>query len=165
MTIAALLLALAILLWVVAARLRAGSGLPDGEVIYDDAGAGRDGNRPLFSKRYGLVGKPDYLVRRGRTVTPVEVKSGPAPVRPRDGHVLQLAAYCLLVEDQLGAQVRHGIIRYDDREFTIDWDDDLRQSLFDALADMRAGASARSHEHPARCRACSVRAFCDESLA
>jgi CRISPR-associated exonuclease Cas4 len=166
MTIAlVLLVALAALLWIVSTRLRTDSGLPDGKVVYSDTGPGRDNNKPLFSRHYQLAGKPDYLVRNGRTITPVEVKSGRAPAQPRDGHVLQLAAYCLLAEEQLGAKVHHGIIRYDDHEFTIDWDADLRQHLLDTLADMRAGASARNHDQPARCRGCNVREFCDESLS
>jgi CRISPR-associated exonuclease Cas4 len=164
-----LLVGAAIALWVLAARLRAGSGLPDGEVVYSDTGPGRDRNRPFFSERYRLSGKPDYLVREGGAITPVEVKSGRAPARPRDGHVLQLAAYCLLVEEQLGATVRRGIVRYDDREFVVPWDAALRRRLLVALEDMRAGAAAddvaRSHEQPARCRGCSVREFCDDALA
>lgn len=164
-----LLVAAAVMLWLLSARLRAHSGLPSGEVVYSDTGPGRDHNRPLFSARHRLSGKPDYLVREGDAITPVEVKSGRAPAQPRDGHVLQLAAYCLLVEEQLSATVRRGIVRYDDREFVVPWNAALRRRLLDALDDMRAdvaaGGSARSHRQPARCRGCSVRDHCDESLS
>ena len=54
---------------------------------------------PLYASGANLAGKPDYLVRRWRYVLPVEVKSGPAPAEPYRSHVLQLAAYCLLVEE------------------------------------------------------------------
>ncbi|MCX6017956.1 MAG: CRISPR-associated protein Cas4 [Chloroflexi bacterium] len=166
--LALVLLALAVLLWIASTRLRAGSGMPDGQVIYSDTGPSRNANKSLYSQRYGIAGKPDYLVRTGKSITPVEVKSGPAPAQPREGHVLQLAAYCLLVEEQLGAPVHRGIIRYNNREFVIDWNDDLKADLLDVLADMRAdiqaGSSTRSHDHAARCRSCSVREFCEQRL-
>jgi len=99
------LLLLAVLLWLAARWLRRHSGLPAGQVIYSDTGAWRRNDRTLFAPAYQLIGKPDYLVRRGDEITPVEVKSGRAPRRPWEGHVLQLAAYCLLVEEALGARV------------------------------------------------------------
>jgi hypothetical protein len=45
----------------------------------------------LASTRYGLIGRPDYLVRVENGIAPVELKSGKAPRsgRPYDGHLLQ----------------------------------------------------------------------------
>src|SRR5947207_15310084 len=54
------------------AERRRALGLPDGELVYEDA----DGlGEPLVSSAYPLVGKPDYVVRTpdGRPV-PVELK-------------------------------------------------------------------------------------------
>ena len=100
----ALLLALlgGTLLWL-GGRQRQRSGLPTGSVVYSDTAEWQEPEEPLRSRRYGLVGRPDYLVqmRDGgrRFVVPVEVKSRARPARPYDSHVLQLGAYCLLVED------------------------------------------------------------------
>ena len=102
---AAILVLLGLLLLWTGRRRRAATGLPAGEVVYSDTGMWQEVREPLRSRRYGLVGRPDYLVQvteKGRQVTvPVEVKSRKQPARPLDGHVLQLGAYCLLVEDQL----------------------------------------------------------------
>ena len=54
-------------LLILSQRLRAQAGLPAGRIVYSDTGTRRDLERPLISRRYGLVGKPDYLLetRRG----------------------------------------------------------------------------------------------------
>jgi CRISPR-associated exonuclease Cas4 len=169
MAVALLLIIVAVVLLMLASRLRASSGLPTGQVIYSDTGAWQRNEQALFSAQRGLTGKPDYLIRQGRAIIPVEVKSGPAPRTPRDSHVMQLAAYCALVEETLRAEVPLGIIKYDDRVVEIAWDDDLRNALDDTLRNMRAdldaGEANRSHTEPWRCRNCGVRDACDERLA
>lgn len=162
------LILLALLLWLLSSRLRKDSGLPEGDVIYSDTGAWQRNAQTLFSQTHQLSGKPDYLVRDGDLVVPVEVKSSAAPARPRDGHVLQLAAYCLLVEEQMGVRVQRGIIQYADRRFVIDYTPALHARLLGTVeamrGDLEAGGAARSHNQPGRCRSCGVREACDESL-
>ena len=69
----------------------------------------------MFSRSFHLSGRPDYLVQQGRDLIPVEVKSGRAP---RDGpyssHILQLAAYCLLVEEAYDRRPPYGLLLYAD---------------------------------------------------
>lgn len=169
MEIAVALIALAIILIVVARRLGARAPLPAGRVLYSDTGAWRRNDRALFSKRHLLSGKPDYLIDAPDGVVPVELKSGRAPARPRDGHVLQLAAYCLLVEEQMNTTVHEGVIQYADRQFVIAYDDALRERLLAALDDMRAclddGDAARSHQDARRCASCGVREACDQVIS
>ena len=146
------------------------SGLPRGEVIYSDTRAWGEVEKPLFSAAYRLVGKPDYLVKDGRSMVPVEVKSATAPQSgPREGHLLQLAAYCLLVEETTGRLPAYGIIKYADKTFSVENTDPLRSTLLDALDDMRramsAGGAQRSHSDPRRCANCGYRQACDERLA
>ncbi|MCB0047021.1 MAG: Dna2/Cas4 domain-containing protein [Caldilineaceae bacterium] len=154
-----------------AAVLRKATGLPQGEVVYDDSGARREVEEPLLSRRYGLVGRPDYLVRSEATDDwiPVEVKSARAPARPYDSHVLQLGAYCLLVEDRYGRRPDYGLLRYADASFRIPFTDALRYQVLDAADAIRRARTApnvqRSHAEPARCRACGYRDGCGESLA
>ncbi len=162
----------ALALWWLSARLRQRAGLPQGRVIYSDAGAWRRNEQALCAARYRLVGKPDYLVRAGAddAIIPVEVKSGLAPAQPREGHVLQLAAYCLLVEETQGVRPAYGIIQYADRQFAVHYTPRLRAWLLECLEAMRRDAAlpqgpTRNHEAPARCATCSVRAACDQRLA
>lgn len=81
-------------------------------------------------------------MRRGDEITPVEVKSGRAPRRPWDSHVLQLAAYCLLVEEALGARVTQGILCYSDKQFVIPYTPALKSALLNTLTEMRNALSA-----------------------
>src|SRR5437870_13199963 len=94
-TFAILVLLAAVALWLLARRGRRREGLPAGVVVYADTGVWQRNERPLYSQRYRLSGKPDYLVRDGRNIVPVEVKSGAAPDTPYLSHVMQLAADCL----------------------------------------------------------------------
>jgi CRISPR-associated exonuclease Cas4 len=168
------LLALLLLLVGVAAlrlsrRAWAGAGLPAGRVVYADTGDWRPLERPLFSRRHRLTGRPDYLVETGGEIIPVEVKSGAAPAQPYPAHVLQLAAYCLLVEDHSGHAPSHGLIKYADRVFAVDYTPELSAELLATMAAMRRDLQAnnvrRSHDEAARCRSCGYRADCDERLA
>ncbi len=162
-----LLLAGAVLLWL-ARRLRARSGLPAGRVVAADVGSWRRLDRPLFSRRYGLTGRPDYVVADGADLIPVEVKSARAPARPYTSHVLQLAAYCLLIAETSGRRPPYGILRYADRTFRIPYTRELEGQLIGILEAMRddlaAGDAPRRHQDPRRCAACGYREVCDEAL-
>ena len=155
---------------VLSRRARSEARLPAGQIIYSDTSRWQRAERPLFSRRHQLAGKPDYVVREGRAVIPVEVKSSHSPASgPREGHILQLAAYCLLVEETESVRPAYGIIQYADRTFRVDNTPELARTLLvtlDAMRrDMARGQSRRSHTDPARCRRCGVRAACEERLA
>ncbi len=164
-----ILLALGLLLLWLARRGRARSGLPQGRVVYTDTGGWGRLERPLFSRRFMLTGKPDYLVADGSDVIPVEVKSGQAPAQPYRSHVLQLAAYCLLVEECYGARPPYGMVKYTDHTFEVDYTPELEDELLNTLdqmrADLVAGAAPRDHDTPHRCRACGYQQRCHERLA
>ncbi|HXF70330.1 MAG TPA: CRISPR-associated protein Cas4 [Thermoflexus sp.] len=162
------LLLLALLIGGLGWFLRRRTGLPDGEVVYEDM-SGAVPAPSLSVPRYGLVGKPDYLIRRAGFIIPVEVKAAAAPPRPHPSHVMQLIAYCLLVEETYGRPPPYGWIRYRDRTFRVDYTAERRDELLAVLAAMRRdlerGEAHRQHRSPARCRACGFRAICDEALA
>lgn len=145
-------------------RKREQTGLPQGRVVYADTGAWQRCQKPLFSKRHLLTGKPDYLVEERGRVIPVEVKSALSPPTPYRSHVLQLAAYCLLVGEEYGQVPPYGIIKYRDRTLAIDYSPHLRAELLDTLARMRrdlaADDVAPSHSNPNRCRRCGYEADC-----
>jgi CRISPR-associated exonuclease Cas4 len=115
-----------------------------------------------------LTGRPDYLVERGGSLIPVEVKSSRVYETPFDEHVYQLAAYCLLVQQVYEKRPPYGILHYPDRTFEIDYTPDLEMGLLDLLAEIRRQERKdevpRSHESPARCNKCGFRSLCDQRL-
>jgi CRISPR-associated exonuclease Cas4 len=168
--VAALLLAvLAMLAWL-GSRISANrSGMPSGDIIYQDDGPWLSPVENFYSANLGLVGRPDYLVQEDDgSIVPVEIKSGNAPSEPYDGHVLQLAAYCLLVEEAYGIRPSHGILQYRDGAFTVDFTYELEADLLDLLEFMRedklAGEAQRNHDDPAKCANCGFVAYCNHRL-
>lgn len=164
-----ILILIAVLLWFVSQRAQRASGLPAGRVVYTDTGGWGRPEKPLFSQRLQLTGKPDYLVREGAGYVPVEVKSGRAPVSgPYAAHVYQLAAYCALIAEAYGRRPAYGLIKYTDEILRVDFTPVLEAELLELLEEMRADADAedvsRSHSSAARCRACGFREVCEESL-
>jgi len=150
-----------------ATRTRQTSGLPQGRVVYADTGDWRSPDAAFFSARYGLTGKPDYIVETRDGLIPVEVKSRAAPPEPYPSHVLQLAAYCLLIEDSEGQAPPQGLIKYADAVFEVDYTPELRRELLALLEGMRRSRHVdvpRSHDEPHRCAGCGYRPKCDQSL-
>jgi CRISPR-associated exonuclease Cas4 len=163
-----LLLVVGVLLLWLGQRRAARLGLPSGRVISIDTSGLARPERPLYDRHLDLIGRPDYLVETRRGPVPVEVKSGRSPATPHDSHVLQLAAYCRLAEATRGRRPPHGILKYADRTFAIDYTSGLENALLDLLAEMRrteGGAPDRSHDSPPRCSGCGYREACDQRLA
>ncbi len=61
-----------VLLWY-ALKLRRSTGIPWSRVRSQDV-RGRELEKPLYARRYGLAGKPDYLIEKRGQLIPVEVK-------------------------------------------------------------------------------------------
>jgi CRISPR-associated exonuclease Cas4 len=162
-----LLVAGLLLLWL-SRGLRRRAGLPAGRVIYSDTRKWQPCPDPLYAPSVNLAGKPDYLVRRWKYVLPVEVKSCPAPNEPYRSHVLQLAAYCLLVEETYEQRPPFGLIHYPDRTFSVRYSSELEDELLATIAwmreDLQEGYADRNHNDVARCRACSYADDCDQKL-
>jgi CRISPR-associated exonuclease Cas4 len=146
-------------------------GLPQGEIVYSDTGTWQAISEPLLSRRYGLVGKPDYLVvikmGGGEQTVPVEVKSGNHVQQPRAGHILQLGAYCLLVEDKMGKRPPYGLLHYGDGTLQIPYTDALRTEVLAAIGAIQSAADAsdlpRNHHEVARCQSCSYLHGCGKA--
>jgi CRISPR-associated exonuclease Cas4 len=168
LTLALIILIVAlVLLWQANRRQRL-IGLPAGRVIYADTRGWGPVEQPLYDAELGLVGKPDYLVETGGQVIPVEVKSSPVTTAPYDAHIFQLAAYCLLVQRQYGKRPAYGILHYPNRTFAIDFTAGLEQRLLNLLEEMHAQERRkdlpRSHDSAARCSRCGYRHICDQRL-
>jgi CRISPR-associated exonuclease Cas4 len=169
LTLSLVLIFLAMAVLWKARRWQEQTGLPDGQVIYTDSGVWHANAQSLYAADVRLAGKPDYLVQQqDGLIIPVEVKSASAPQEPYPGHVLQLMAYCLLVETTYGVRPTHGILQYQDRAFAIEYTYSLEQDLLQTLDDMRYDQHAeeveRDHSDGRRCRACGFREMCPERL-
>lgn len=151
---------------------RQSAGLPAGQVIYSDTSLWQKPPAPLISRRHGLVGRPDYLLsirEKGQEwIIPVEVKSSSRPAIPYDSHILQLAAYCLLVEDQHKKRPPYGLLHYADVTLRIPFSDDLRRQTLEIAAAIRQSRQApdqpRQHADAARCAHCGYRHGCEQSI-
>lgn len=167
-----ILVALAAALWLRRAGRgeQALAGLPvNARVVYTDTGGWRRVEQPLFSRRYRLTGKPDYIVEdETGALIPIEVKPSRGEPAPRRSDTMQLMAYGILVEEEYGTRTTHGLLKYRDRVFEIEFTEELRAELFDTVRAMRAARGARnvarSHDDATRCRSCGYREECDERL-
>ncbi len=161
------LVVVALVALTVAWKLRAASGLPSGRVVSSDMSGATRGKR-LFSARYALSGTPDYLVETERGTVPVEVKPTRTEKEPHSSHLLQVLAYCLLVEDTTGKRPPYGLLRYSADTFKVEYNRETRNQLLSVMAEMREDAGRRevhrSHDAPGKCRACVYRGVCEESL-
>jgi CRISPR-associated exonuclease Cas4 len=121
------------------------------------------------SEKFGLRGRPEYVVLEGDYHIPVEIKTGRTPRGPLFSHILQTAAYCVLLEEEYGKPPPYGILKYGEIEHEIDYTPDLRQLVETKLSDMRKAKSSgvvhRNHGRKMKCFHCSRRSVCPEKLA
>jgi CRISPR-associated exonuclease Cas4 len=138
-------------------------GLPEGELVYEDA----DGQgEPLSSSGHPLVGKPDYIVRLpdGRPV-PIELKPGVHDATaPFSNHIIQVAAYCLILEDYFEQAPTHGILKYADREFTVEYTPALKKKVIRLLSEMAKCSEKEppplAKQRATKCRVCTFQPIC-----
>lgn len=156
------------ILFILTTQQKKRTGLPSGKVIYTDTSRWGKVEKPLFDPALRLTGKPDYLVKQGNQVIPIEVKSRPAPANPYDSHIYQLAAYCLLVGHEYRNRPSQGILHYADRSYAIDFTPALEEKVIDAVRQIQAVKGDdevnRSHQDGRRCQNCGYRSICDQAL-
>ncbi len=162
------LLACALVLFVVALWLRRRTGIPWAPIRYSDTNAFQRVEQPLVSHRYGLVGRPDYVLQTRAGLIPVEIKPSRTATEPYESDLAQLAAYCLLIEETTGRAPRYGLLRYAYQTFRMPYTADLRAYVLDILQEMRSAQTtlnvARSHMQPGRCSACHFFEICEDRL-
>jgi len=122
----------------------------------------------LESSRYGIRGKPDYIIEKDGEYIPVEKKTGRTPKGPLFSHIMQLIAYCMLVEETFG-KVEYGILEYDERKYFINYDERLKNTVIklreNLVKDLKRGGAHRNHNREGKCMNCSRRDICPERLA
>ncbi len=172
LVMAATLAVLALVLFVLAARSRRKTGIPAGEVFYQDLPGQPFFGEPLRSDALGISGKPDCLVRAADGIVPVELKNSSRPPA-RSGvyanHMVQALAYCALVEDQMKVPVPYALVIYAGQQVRkVEFTEERRQwllQMIQAVEVARARLTAnRNHDHRGRCAGCGVRSQCDQAL-
>jgi CRISPR-associated exonuclease Cas4 len=147
--------------------LRAKHNIPKGQIEYSD----RLHADSFFSEELMVSGKPDYILKKGDDHVPVEKKTGRIPRGPLFSHILQVGAYCMLLEEHYGRKPPYGIIEYrDNHSFTIDYDDKLKELILSKLKEMKLIMSGekkayRNHHRKNKCMRCSRRDNCAVKLA
>lgn len=157
------LLLLALVILTLVALKKKAMGLPHGKLHIADSQKWSRCERELFSSRYRLVGRPDYLFQEKGQFIPVEIKSGRSPHSPHASHVFQLIAYCLLVEESTGFVPPYGIIAYRDGHFRVNYTPALKAELLKIVDEMRKtltiGQEPEAKESP-KCFRCGYRPIC-----
>lgn len=138
--------------------------LPDGELVYEN----NSGQGELISSDvYPITGKPTYVMQLadGRLV-PIEVKQTPCKTMAPPSHdTLQVAADCLILEDyDATLPPTHGILRYPDREFIVDYTAALRKKVIKRLEEMTLCSEqyppALQKQKATKCRTCLFQPIC-----
>jgi CRISPR-associated exonuclease Cas4 len=165
-TVVLILAAIALLFGVLSLVLMRRSGVR-GRVVASDSIVSRP-SPILRSARYGIVGKPDYLVEERGRIVPVELKPSRESVSPWLRDVVQLSAYCLLLEETEPRFAGYGYLRYAHRTFRVDFTGRVRRELLRTIAAMRADLTAQdvppSHHDPRRCARCTVVGACGRAV-
>jgi|UniRef100_A0A7V6DP56 CRISPR-associated exonuclease Cas4 len=118
---------------------------------------------PLWSRRWGLVGKADLVEFHGETPYPVDFKHGPRRRKEHDD--LQLCAQAVCLEDMTGQDVPRGAIYHATSRHRreVEIDADVRHRLAQILTEMRRWWLDQTLPPPPndkRCRHCSLQASC-----
>lgn len=146
-------------------KTRKTNNIQKGKITYSDL---NKPSKPFFSKKYRIAGKPDYIVEKNGKLLPVEYKSANRN-NPLKNHVLQLASYCQLIEENYGCFVPYGILVYGNKKtFEIPFNPAVRYELESSMNTMRkvikSGKVDRNHSDIFRCKNCSMQKYCSEKI-
>jgi CRISPR-associated exonuclease Cas4 len=169
---AATAMVLAILLFWLSARSRRKTGIPAGEVFYQDLVGQPFPAVALRSAKLGISGKPDCLIRTADGIVPVELKKSkrpPARGEVYPNHMIQNLAYGALVEDQMKERVPYGLVVYAGEQVRrVEFTESNRKWLMQTISAVQAARlqqeAKRNHNQRGRCSGCGVRDLCDHAL-
>jgi CRISPR-associated protein Cas1 len=125
----------------------------------------------VSSERLGLTAKLDLVEEKNGDVYPVEYKRGSGPPGAPgywDNDAVQLCAQGLLLEEELGRPVSHGVLYYIASKSRVDvpLDDGLRAQTLQAIQTIRALSEQDAPPRPLpaelrhRCFGCSLAPIC-----
>jgi CRISPR-associated exonuclease Cas4 len=161
MAAAAVVLLLGLVLVLAGQGMRLRRGLGGGQTVSLDRVV-------LTSRRLGLTGRPDRLIKADGTIIIEEWKS----VRTlRPWHRAQMGCYFLLLEEELRIRPSHGfVVLGDGTRQRIDNTEDLRAWVLELAGQIRAARAAVNqpipvHPKPGQCRPCGMRGHCGQGRA
>jgi CRISPR-associated exonuclease Cas4 len=141
--------------------------IPGSELV---AGVRYERALPIWSERFGLIGKADLVELREEGPFPVEYKVGRRRRGPRHRpEDLQVCAQAMCLEEMLGVAVPRGAVFYwaTRRRHQVECKPELRAAVEDAVAAIRAQFRAQrlpDAPNDARCRLCSLVVSCLPSV-
>jgi len=146
-------------------NIKAKNIIQEGKITYSDLSIPAN---PFFSKKYKITGKPDYIVKQNKYFIPVELKTGNHN-EPQKNHIFQIAAYCHLLEENYGRFVPYGILVYNNTvQYKIPFNPSIRFELESTIKKMRysmkTGKVIMNHSDFRRCKACSMRDYCNNKI-
>ncbi len=120
--------------------------------------------KALYSSKYGLVGRPDFILHTKDGLLPLEIKNSKRPNQPYFSHVMQLISYCLLIEEEKGVKPKYGFIQYrDGGAFSVSYTENMKVSLIKTINEMRNIINLNTPPEPKktyRCNNCSHNNTC-----
>ncbi len=122
----------------------------------------------LSSASLSLNGELDLLIVDGKVAYPVEFKHTQRP--PDPGHKLQLCAYALLVESELGLSCPHGYWHSSRtrQTYTITFDTRLknrtRKTIEEVCAFIQQEKCPPPTSNTVKCLECELKNFCGDTL-
>jgi len=140
--------------------------MPKGKVISVD-----DGNGIILTcRKLQLVGRIDVIRRDGKWHIPEERKKKILKGnRPWDEDVLQLFAYCYLLNENLMPAPKGILIYQNGPRFDLEFSLGARNRLMQVLQRIKSLHNARdvnrSHNSPAKCVSCKAQRICFQSLS
>lgn len=143
------------------------AGLEEGtDIVYsdDDKSSGL-----LQDTKTGLRGRPDQIIIIDGEFIPVEQKTGRVPKKPHQSHRVQLLAYISLVETNTKKAPPYGVLKYGEEDaHQVFWDKHAKELLHSSIKEVQKlmveGGAKRNHEREGKCRNCSRRHACEQSL-
>jgi CRISPR-associated exonuclease Cas4 len=151
----------------ISSKMRTLHGIEKGKIFYTDKIDNK--SKVLISEKSQVSGRPDSILKLEGKYIPIELKTGRVPKGPYFSHILQIAVYCILVQETYGKKPPYGIIKYGkDSEFKIDFTPELNELVLEKVQEMENAVNGkkvhRNHNRVGKCRYCSRRKKCPERL-
>jgi CRISPR-associated exonuclease Cas4 len=120
--------------------------------------------KALYSSKYELIGKPDFILHTKDGLLPLEIKHTNRPEQPYFSHVIQLISYCLLIEEEKGVKPRYGFIQYKrGQPFAVPYTEKMKSFLIKTMEEMRNHIDLGECPKQVRrnkCEKCNYREYC-----
>jgi len=151
-----------IVLWVLLKKTKVPTQVYKNKSIYSDHKEKPE--KALFSPKYSLIGKPDFILHTKDGLLPLEIKHSKKPNKPYFSHVMQLISYCLLIEEEKGTKPKYGFLQYKGGQpFAVTYTEKMKSFLIKTMQEMRDYIDSGKSPEPTKnykCKKCSYKIDC-----